>query len=68
MLPLYSPYVLCFFKNKFGGIESFAPLQAAFMRNIWKSRTGWKNLLDKYMRFLIFQLKNSSAKIQNKVL
>lgn len=40
MLPLYSPYVLGFFKNKFGGAESFAPLQAAYMRNIWKSKRG----------------------------
>lgn len=35
-----------FFLNKFGGVASFAPLQAAYMRNIWKSGKGQKNLLE----------------------
>lgn len=72
MLPRYSPYVLGLFVFflifKFGGLESFAPLQAAYMRNIWKSRRGQKNLPDEYLRLLIFQFNSFSVKIQNQFL
>lgn len=72
MLPRYSPYVLGLFGFflifKFGGLESFAPLQAAYMRNIWKSRRGQKNLPDEYLRLLIFQFNSFSVKIQNQFL
>lgn len=63
------PICLGGFKNKFGGVESFAPLWVAYMRGIWKSRAGQRILPDGFMRrYLILQYKNSSLKIQSRVL